>query len=399
MSETKELTNFHYINLTDKGRVRTNNEDYLGYFDTLNGHVFVVCDGIGGLPCGEKASQTVVNSVKFFFSNYYYKDPFQALSDALSYANTRIEEEARNDFACEGMGTTVVLALIRYNKVYYAHLGDSRIYFLHDGKLIRLTRDDSYVEMLVEQGKLSPEDAESHPRKNELIAAMGIQGNPHICSKPVVPSEKDLLLLCTDGLYNMIPEKEIQNILLRRGHIEDKGAEMLKTALDRGATDNITLQIIKFYNVEPKSATTAETPIVPQITSNRRKYTLAIEIALAVLLIAGIVFMRFSNKNNIVPDRPPASQQSYSIDIQTDSTCNIDSVSALYNVKIEDIVVFSKAGNIIMNIPVKKIIRTRFYDNMSTIEKQFGVSRRRIMQINHLDSEHINPGTSITIPF
>ena len=112
MSETKELTNFHYINLTDKGCVRTNNEDYLGYFDTLNGHVFVVCDGIGGLPCGEKASQTVVNSVKFFFSNYYYKDPFQALSDALSYANTRIEEEARNDFACEGMGTTVVLHLI-----------------------------------------------------------------------------------------------------------------------------------------------------------------------------------------------------------------------------------------------------------------------------------------------
>ena len=71
MAETKELTNFHYISLTDKGCVRTNNEDYLGYFDTLNGHVFVVCDGVGGLPCGEKASQTVVNSVKFFFSNFY----------------------------------------------------------------------------------------------------------------------------------------------------------------------------------------------------------------------------------------------------------------------------------------------------------------------------------------
>ena len=399
MSETKELTNFHYTNITDKGCVRTNNEDYLGYFDTLNGHVFVVCDGIGGLPCGEKASQTVVNSVKFFFSNFYYKDPFQALSDALDYANNRIDEESNNDFSCQGMGTTVVLVLVRYNKVYYAHLGDSRLYFLHDGKLTRLTQDDSYVEYLVREGKLSPDEAENHPRKNELTAAMGLHGKPHICSKPVTPSEKDLILLCTDGLYNMVPEKDIQAILSRRGHIEDKGAEMLKTALSRGGTDNITMQIIKFYNVEPKSATAPEIQSNPETKPSRKKYIIALEIALAVMLIIGIAAMRFGRRTTPPPDRNTLPQNQYSINIVTDSTCSIDSLSTLYNVKIEDIVIFSKAGNYMVNIPVKRIIKTRFYDNIYTYETLYGVSRKRIITVNNLKSGHIKPGTTLTIPF
>ena len=398
MAETKELTNFHYISLTDKGCVRTNNEDYLGYFDTLNGHVFVVCDGVGGLPCGEKASQTVVNSVKFFFSNFYYKDPFQAISDALNYANNRIDEETTNDYSCHGMGTTVVLALVRYNKVYYAHLGDSRIYFLHEGKLIRLTRDDTYVEHLVEEGKLAADEINNHPRKNELTAAMGLYGSPHICSAPVSPSEKDLILLCTDGLYNMISEKEIQSVLCRRGHIEDKGMDMLKTAIKRGAPDNISLQIIKFYNVEPKNSSEnkpQEQTSKPQI----KKAILVFEILLAVLLVVGIAVMRHSSKNQIPVEKPTQPTTSYSINIKTDVSCNIDSISQLYGVKIEDIVVYSQGGNFIMNIPVKKILKTRYFDNLATLEKQYGTSQRRIMIVNNLHSSHIAPGTNITIPF
>ncbi len=398
MAETKELTNFHYISLTDKGCVRTNNEDYLGYFDTLNGHVFVVCDGIGGLPCGEKASQTVVNSVKFFFSNFYYKDPFQAISDALNYANDRIDEETANDFSCHGMGTTVVLALVRYNKVYYAHLGDSRIYFLHEGKLIRLTRDDSYVEHLVEEGKLSADEISNHPRKNELTAAMGLYGSPHICTAPVTPSEKDLILLCTDGLYNMLSEKEIHSVLCRRGHIEDKGMDMLKTAIKRGATDNISLQIIKFYNVDSRTTiSTTQAPVAK--TSQRKKLVIALEILLAVLFVVGIAVMRFGNRTQPTTERPTRPPQNYSINIKTDTTCNIDSVSLLYGVKIEDIVIFSKGGNYIMNIPVKKILKTRYYDNLATFERLYGTSRKRIMIVNNLTSPHISPGTTITIPF
>lgn len=381
MAETKELTNFHYISLTDKGCVRANNEDYLGYFDTLNGHVFVVCDGVGGLPCGERASQTVVNSVKFFFSNFYYKDPYQALSDALDYAQDRIADEVRNDRTCQGMATTVVLALVRYNTVYYAHMGDSRLYFLHNKELIRLTQDDSVV-------------------KNELTKAMGLMPpcRPNICTKPVNPDEKDLIMLCTDGLYNMISEKEIQSILCRRGHIEDKGMDMLKTAIKRGAPDNISLQIIKFYNIEPKNTTTVNTPSEgskPKI----KKAVLILEILLAVLLVVGIAVMRFGSKTQTTIEKPTPPTQSYSINLKTDESCNIDSISQLYGVKIEDIVVYSKGGNFIMNIPVKKILKTRYFDNLATLEKHFGVSRHRLMIINNLKTPHFAPGTNITIPF
>ena len=381
MAETKELTNFHYISLTDKGCVRANNEDYLGYFDTLNGHVFVVCDGVGGLPCGERASQTVVNSVKFFFSNFYYKDPYQALSDALDYAQDRIADEVRNDRTCQGMATTVVLALVRYNTVYYAHMGDSRLYFLHNKELIRLTQDDSVV-------------------KNELTKAMGLMPpcRPNICTKPVNPDEKDLIMLCTDGLYNMISEKEIQSVLCRRGHIEDKGMDMLKTAIKRGAPDNISLQIIKFYNIEPKNTTTTNTPSEgskPKI----KKAVLILEILLAVLLVVGIAVMRFGSKTQNTIEKPTPPTQSYSINLKTDESCNIDSISQLYGVKIEDIVVYSKGGNFIMNIPVKKILKTRYFDNLATLEKHFGVSRHRLMIINNLKSPHFAPGTNITIPF
>ena len=381
MAETKELTNFHYISLTDKGCVRANNEDYLGYFDTLNGHVFVVCDGVGGLPCGERASQTVVNSVKFFFSNFYYKDPYQALSDALDYAQDRIADEVRNDRTCQGMATTVVLALVRYNTVYYAHMGDSRLYFLHNKELIRLTQDDSVV-------------------KNELTKAMGLMPpcRPNICTKPVNPDEKDLIMLCTDGLYNMISEKEIQSVLCRRGHIEDKGMDMLKTAIKRGAPDNISLQIIKFYNIEPKNTTTVNTPSEgskPKI----KKAVLILEILLAVLLVVGIAVMRFGSKTQTTIEKPTPPTQSYSINLKTDESCNIDSISQLYGVKIEDIVVYSKGGNFIMNIPVKKILKTRYFDNLATLEKHFGVSRHRLMIINNLKTPHFAPGTNITIPF
>ena len=381
MAETKELTNFHYISLTDKGCVRTNNEDYLGYFDTLNGHVFVVCDGVGGLPCGERASQTVVNSVKFFFSNFYYKDPVQALSDALDYAQDRIADEVRNDRSCQGMATTVVLALVRYNTVYYAHMGDSRLYFLHNNELIRLTEDDSVV-------------------KNELTKAMGLLPpcKPNICKKPVHPDEKDLIMLCTDDLYNMISEKEIQSVLCRRGHIEDKGMDMLKTAIKRGAPDNISLQIIKFYNVESKNLSETkphEQTQKPQI----KKAILVFEILLAVLLVAGIAVMRYSSKSQIPAEKPTPPTTSYCINIKTDASCNIDSISQLYGVKIEDIVVYSQGGNFIMNIPVKKILKTRYFDNLATLEKQYGTSQRRIMIVNNFHSTHVAPGTNITIPF
>ena len=109
--------------------------------------------------------------------------------------------------------------------------------------------------------------------------------------------------------------------------------------------------------------------------------------------------MRYSSKSQIPAEKPTPPTTSYSINIKTDASCNIDSISQLYGVKIEDIVVYSQGGNFIMNIPVKKILKTRYFDNLATLEKQYGTSQRRIMIVNNFHSTHVAPGTNITIPF
>ena len=163
-------------------------------------------------------------------------------------------------------------------------------------------------------------------------------------------------------------------------------------------TDNISLQIIKFYNVDSKN--TATTKVAPvEKAPQRKKLVIALEILLAVLFVVGIAVMRFGSRTQTVSERSSRPPQNYSINIKTDTTCNIDSVSALYGVKIEDIVIFSKGGNFIMNVPVKKILKSRYYDNVSTFEMLYGANRKRIMTINNLTSPHISPGTTITIPF
>ena len=395
MSQTKELANFYYISLTDKGMVRSRNEDYLGYFDTVNGHVFVVCDGIGGLPCGDKASQTVVNSVKFFFSNFYYRDVNNALEDALDYAQNRIFEEARIDNSCAGMGSTVVLALVRNNKIYFAYMGDSRIYYMHNRKLQRLTEDDSYVQQLVNEGKITQKEAEIHPRKNELIRAMGMTPTqkPHVCRKPISPSDGDLLLLCTDGLYNMVGEQDIQATLAKRGYIESKGMELMKNAIKNGGKDNITLQLVKFYNVN-------------NFTDGHKKHYkfnahFNVKIFIVVLLLAtliGVYYMRQVHNNN--QDFVMANDKKVEfVKIQIESPELADSLLEVFNVASKDAIIIIANKKNFVQLPVKKIFTTRYYDNLAVLEKLYGTSAQRIKKANKLNNEPLAPGIKIIIPY
>ena len=390
--KTRELANFHYISLTDKGNVRENNEDYLGYFDTVNGHVFVVCDGCGGLPCGEKASRTAVNSFKFFFSNFYYKDPFQAINDAVDYAQNRILEEEKHDPETSGMATTMVLVLIRYNKAYYAHIGDSRIYYFSKRSLQRLTKDDSYVQMLVDEGEISPEEAERHPRKNELTKVMGMRPpcKAHVCTAALEPGKGDLLLLCTDGLYNMVKESEIKAALAHRGYIEDKGMELVNTAKKNGGYDNITLQIIKFYNVSEEK--TAQTPII----NPKKKSTLLAGVAVILFLIAGIILaLRYGRDHK--PDSAPESRNFYA-EFDTDTLSDTDSVIRTFEADPEKAVFSEENGRHIMKLPVKKILTVRYYDNVYTLSKLYNTPAELIMRVNRLEDTRIEPGTEIIIP-
>ncbi|GAB4127977.1 MAG: hypothetical protein OHK0045_16660 [Raineya sp.] len=251
-SNTQELKNFEFGNVTDTGCVRPNNEDYLGYFQTPNGHLFVVCDGMGGHQAGEKASQLSVEVFKNFFNANYYNSPQEALYQAARQANQIVYETAQKfaDFA--GMGTTLVAALIRDNAIFYVHIGDSRLYYYehHSQTLHRITKDHSFVQELVDKGIIAEAEAEFHPRKNEIRRAVGIhpEVEPEVGLYPIQPADNDLMLLCSDGLNSMISDQQIKEIITDNSlKIMQKAQKLVEAAKNAGGYDNVTVQLVRFY--------------------------------------------------------------------------------------------------------------------------------------------------------
>lgn len=402
--KTKELTNFHYISLTDVGHRRSNNEDSSGYFDTPNGHVFVVCDGCGGMPCGERASQGVVNSMKFFFNNFYYKDPIDGIKDAIKYAHNFLISEGEKDWNCEGMATTVVLVLIRYNKVYYGHVGDSRIYYYGSREFRQLTRDDSYVQHLVDTGRISPAEAETHPRKNELMQVMGQLNEPpepHVCSGPITPVNGDMLLLCTDGLFNMVPPKELMAALAQRGYIEDKGMTLMKTALNNGGLDNITFQIIKFFDVEATSGSAGHSAPADDGQYPASPGRTSLTIAIGAILIAVLCVLLYLRGNRRAEPQYSDGTQAQSerlVSYDLDTVSSIDSVLALYGIDGAQALYTTENGHRIMHVPVRAIITTRYYDNLNTLELLYNTPKAKIIKANNLRGGRIEPARKLIIP-
>jgi serine/threonine protein phosphatase PrpC/LysM repeat protein len=248
MADHGNPLNFEFGNHTDVGRVRQANEDYLGYFNTLNGHVFVVCDGMGGHLGGATAAQMAVNSVRSFFEHRFYDFPREAMRQALLYANGQIHAAAQQDPQLRGMGTTCVLVLFRKGEVWYAHVGDSRIYRFGNGRLERLTRDHSYVQQLMDQGLLTEAEAENHPRRNELTRALGTAREVivDVTSQPLIPGFGDVLLLCTDGLTGLLSDETIRLELAGGGSVQQRAVRLVERANETGGYDNITVQLIQF---------------------------------------------------------------------------------------------------------------------------------------------------------
>ncbi len=280
MSEHGNPLHFEFGNHTDVGRVRQANEDYLGYFNTLNGHVFVVCDGMGGHVGGATAAQMAVNSIRAFFEHRFYDYPREAIRQALLYANGQIHAAAGQNPQLRGMGTTCVLALFRKGELWYGHVGDSRIYRFTGGRLERLTRDHSYVQQLMDQGLLTEAEAENHPRRNELTRALGTSREVVVdtASQALLPGSGDALLLCTDGLTGLLSDEAIRAELARIGPAQTKAVRLVERANDAGGYDNITVQVVQF---EPQpaarpvppatapvsSATPPAPPVIPPVTA------------------------------------------------------------------------------------------------------------------------------------
>lgn len=278
------------VGRTDVGCRRPVNEDSIGKADTLNGLAVVICDGMGGHVGGKVASETAVNAILMHLKEHQYADPKEAISNSIIEANHAVLKKTQLHPELTGMGCTCVLLLVdKKGMVYVGHVGDSRIYLIRDGIANHLTKDQSYVQMLVDEGTLTPQEAERHPRSNEITNAVGMENMtpPVVREQALNPTAGDCFLLCSDGLSKVVPEKDIVKIVESRSFSTDKRAEMLiNEARNNGGPDNISVQLVEF-SVSPSEVMLA-----------RRKKRIVVMIALTMLIVALLFILLFSLKRN-----------------------------------------------------------------------------------------------------
>jgi PPM family protein phosphatase len=236
---------------TDPGSVRTNNEDRCFYkrpadpaLAAAKGTLVIVADGMGGASAGEIASEMAIRTIPELYYNSS-KPPAQALKEALEGASAEIHRTAQTDPELHGMGTTCVAVAIVTPEVFVAYVGDSRLYLLRDGGFYQLTEDHTVVGEMVRKGILTREQARHHEERNVLSLSMG--GRPEIqasfLGKPMVLCAGDRLLLCSDGLHDLITDLEMQAII-SGASAHDAVQQLIQAAKREGGHDNITAALV-----------------------------------------------------------------------------------------------------------------------------------------------------------
>ena len=236
---------------TDIGKTRETNQDAFdtGYFN--DGTVWaVVCDGMGGVSGGQVASalciDKTVNALKRSYrENMTVNNVKNMLVSAINAANSYVFDESLKDRELKGMGTTIVAVVIVNGIAVIAHVGDSRAYLVND-TIKQITKDHSYVQLLVDNGKITPEEAETHPDKNIITRAIGIEGFVDVEVDMVDIKAADKLLLCTDGLSGYVKDGDILKIVKEYG--DSSTEKLVETANLNGGRDNITVVLISSDN-------------------------------------------------------------------------------------------------------------------------------------------------------
>ncbi len=229
---------------TDIGKERRINEDFFYITDKTNEiQLAILADGMGGYNAGEVASKTATQAVREYIEEHFSKEEIEeTIRQSIEYANKVVYEKAKTKKELDGMGTTLDVCLIYNNKIYIGHIGDSRVYRIRDNEMKRITRDDSYVQTLIEDGKITKEEAFNHPKKNMITKALGCMGDvvPNIYEETF--KANDIILMTSDGLTNMVKEEEILEII--KQNPEGAVEQLIKKANDNGGYDNITVVII-----------------------------------------------------------------------------------------------------------------------------------------------------------
>lgn len=227
---------------TDIGLVREKNEDYFTIDEKIG--LFIVADGLGGHAGGEIASKLAVESILSFFKEKPATK--KHIEEAVEFAHQKIIDSSLNDHRLIGMGSTVVFALRRsLNSLYIANVGDARAYLSRDSELKLLTQDHSVVFELFRKGDIKFEEIRTHPSVNIVTQALGIEVDMGPYQAEVTLKDKDLIMLCSDGLWDMLSENNIQKIVNEKQHPEKICIELIEAAKAAGGRDNITVIVIR----------------------------------------------------------------------------------------------------------------------------------------------------------
>ena len=235
------------VAMTDVGRVRKVNQDYVYASDTPVGNLpnlYIVADGMGGHKAGDLASSYAVQTIVEAISRSVETRPALILQKAIRYANYRLYEKSEEREEYHGMGTTLVIASIFDNVLRVANVGDSRLYVIDDN-ITQITRDHSLVEEMVLAGQLSRSEARTHEKKNVITRAIGgeEQVEPEMFSIDLKPDSK--ILMCSDGLTNMLEDNDILSIVKKHADIEKAAGELVDRANENGGKDNISVIIVE----------------------------------------------------------------------------------------------------------------------------------------------------------
>lgn len=232
---------------TDIGLVRETNQDAFSFGSFDDGNCWaVVCDGMGGVSGGQVASKICVEKVSEAIKRSYRKgitvsSAKNLLTTAINAANSAVFKEAQENIELKGMGTTVVAVLVLDSIAVVAHVGDSRAYLIND-EINQITKDHSFVQLLIDTGKITEEEAKVHPDRNVITRAVGIEHVVDVEIDIVDINDNDNLLICTDGLNGYVPDADILKIIKEYG--DSSTEKLVKTANNAGGRDNVTVVML-----------------------------------------------------------------------------------------------------------------------------------------------------------
>lgn len=231
---------------TSVGKIRARNEDsfFVSQIGDCDALLAIVADGMGGHNAGEIASFEAVKTLKTSITSAD-NSPKDVLESAIQCANNTIYKMSKKTPTLHGMGTTITACVILNNKVTAAHVGDSRLYLVRGGEITQITKDHSLVEMLIQSGSITKEDAKNHPQKNVITRALGTNSSVETDTYEFDVFDGDVILLCSDGLVNMLEDDVILSMITECHNFSAIAKDLVKAAENAGGDDNITVILIK----------------------------------------------------------------------------------------------------------------------------------------------------------